>query len=85
VATLDAELVVAGAARRYSRAATVAWIAWPPQRSLAELDRLLGRHGLTGLALTGPAGSGLLGARTGGAFAHRVRRALDPDDRFPEV
>jgi glycolate oxidase FAD binding subunit len=85
VPALDAELAVAGAARRYSRAATLAWIAWPPQRSPAELDGLLRRLGLAGVALTGTAGSGLLGARTGGAFALRVRRALDPHNRFPEV
>jgi glycolate oxidase FAD binding subunit len=85
VAALDAELAHTCAARRYSRAATMAWIAWPPQRSLAELDLVLLRLGLTGLALTGPEGSGLLGARTGGAFAHRVRRALDPHNRFPEL
>jgi glycolate oxidase FAD binding subunit len=85
VPALDAELSSAGAARRYSRAATVAWIAWPGQRRLAELDVLLSRLGLAGLSLTGPAGSGLLGARTGGAFARRVRRALDPHNRFPEL
>jgi glycolate oxidase FAD binding subunit len=82
---LDAELAAAAAARRYSRAATLAWIAWPAQRPLSELDRVLRRLGLSALALRGPAGSGLLGARTGGAFALRVRRALDPHDRFPEV
>jgi glycolate oxidase FAD binding subunit len=85
VQALDAELARVGAARRYSRAATLAWIAWLAHCPLADLDALLRRLGLTGLALTGPAGSGLLGARAGGAFARRVRRALDPHNRFPEI
>jgi glycolate oxidase FAD binding subunit len=85
VPALDAGLARAGAARRYSRAANLAWIAWPAEGSLAELDRLLGRLGLPGLVLTGPAGSGRLGAHTGGVFAERVRCALDPDRRFPEI
>ncbi len=34
------------------------------------------------MRLTGPPGTVLLGAASGGAFADRVRRALDPDGRF---
>ncbi|HEY2317471.1 MAG TPA: FAD-binding protein [Solirubrobacteraceae bacterium] len=85
VPALDAELARAGAARRYSRAATLAWIAWPEPRPVTGLDLVLRRLGLTGLALTGRPSSGLLGARTGGAFAQRVRRGLDPHNRFPGV
>jgi glycolate oxidase FAD binding subunit len=85
VPALDAELAGAGAIRRYGRAANLAWIAWPAERPLAGLDLLLGRLGLPGLVLTGPPGSGRLGARSGGVFAQRVRSALDPDSRFPEI
>jgi glycolate oxidase FAD binding subunit len=85
VPALDAELARAGATRRYSRAATLAWIGWPALRPVTGLDLLLRRLGLTGLALTGLPGSGLLGVPTGGAFAQRVRRGLDPHNRFPEV
>ena len=48
VPALDAGLAAAGAARRYSRAATLAWIAWSEHRSSQELDRLLRRLDLTG-------------------------------------
>jgi hypothetical protein len=58
----------------------LAWVAAPP----AELDALLRERGLSGVALRGSGGP-LLGVRRGGAFAARIRAALDPDGRFPEV
>jgi glycolate oxidase FAD binding subunit len=67
--------------RRYSRGGNLAWIAAP----LADLDALLAERGLSGVALRGAGAGPLLGVRTGGAFAARVRRALDPDGRFLEV
>jgi glycolate oxidase FAD binding subunit len=86
VAALDSVLAQAGAQRRYG--ARVAWVGWPGEQSLALLDVELGRLGLAGMVLLAPdhAEHGpLLGRRDGGAFAARVRRALDPDDRFLEV
>jgi glycolate oxidase FAD binding subunit len=71
-----------GVARRYSRAGAAGWLAWPPDRPLEELDALLRVAGAGGVRLTGPPGAVLLGATGGGAFADRVRRALDPDGRF---
>ncbi|HWM11669.1 MAG TPA: FAD-linked oxidase C-terminal domain-containing protein, partial [Solirubrobacteraceae bacterium] len=79
-ARLDAGL--AGVTRRYSAGATAGWIAWPPDRPLGDLDGLLRDAGSAGIRLTGPPGPVELGARTGGAFAERVRRGLDPDGRF---
>ena len=79
-AALDRSL--AGAARRYTRAGGAGWVAWPPDRALEELDALLRDAGAAGVRLTGPPGMVLLGATSGGAFADRVRRALDPDGRF---
>lgn len=84
VPALQAALDGAGAAVRYGNAANVAWIAWPQEQPLARLDETLGTLGLTGTALTGPPHARVLGARRGGAFAARLRAALDPDNRFPE-
>ena len=82
VAALDAALGGAGAHARYTRGANAAWIAWPEERDLAELDAVLAGLGLVGMALTGASHRALLGAPGGGAFADRVRSAMDPDDRF---
>jgi glycolate oxidase FAD binding subunit len=73
---------LAGVPRRYSAGATAGWIAWPPDRPLGDLDGRLRVAGAAGVRLTGPPGPVELGARTGGAFAERVRRGLDPDGRF---
>jgi glycolate oxidase len=80
LARLDARLD--GVPRRYSAGATAGWLDWPDDRPLAELDRLLCDTGAAAVRLTGPPGPVLLGATTGGAFAERVRRGLDPDGRF---
>jgi glycolate oxidase FAD binding subunit len=84
VVALDAAVAAAGAAVRYSLGANVAWIAWPAARALDELDGELRALDLAGVVLTGEPGRPLLGAPRGGAFAARVRRALDPDARFLE-
>ncbi len=66
--------------RRYARGGHLAWVVAPP----AELDAELQDCGLSGVALRGDGGP-LLGVRNGGAFAARLRTALDPDGRFREV
>ncbi len=81
VAGLDGALD--GAPRWLSIGANVAWVAWPPDRPIAALDAALAGLGRTGMVLRG-ADARLLGARPGGAFAARVRDALDPDRRFGE-
>lgn len=89
VAELDAALATSGAMRRYSGLRS-ALVAWPRELGLVALDEQLYRLGLPGIALLAPSGGAdemlpLLGRRDGGAFAVRVRRALDPDARFLEV
>ena len=85
VGALQAALAPIGARVRYSRGANVAWVAWPEDRPLAQLDASLSSLGLAGMVLTGPADRILLGMRGGGAFGARIRAALDPHSRFPEA
>jgi len=85
VAGLEAALEAAGARARYSLGANVAWVAWPADRPLEELDTALTALELAGMVLTGAPGRVLLGRTGGGAFATRVRAALDPDARFLEA
>jgi glycolate oxidase FAD binding subunit len=70
---------------RLSLGANLAWIAWPRERPIADLDRRLTKLGLRGLRLNGEGGRPLLGEARGGAFGARIRRALDPDERFLEL
>jgi glycolate oxidase FAD binding subunit len=82
IETLDPCLAAADAQRRYSVAGNVAWIAWPADRALAELDDILRRAGLSGLVIRGPAERVRLGVDGARAFVDRIKRALDPDGRF---
>jgi len=82
---LDAVLAEAGAARRYATGANLGWVAWPGERPLAELDAALHDLDAAAVRLSGPPGDVLLGRRRGGAFAARVRSALDPHARFLEA
>ncbi|CAA9504147.1 MAG: Glycolate dehydrogenase, FAD-binding subunit GlcE [uncultured Solirubrobacteraceae bacterium] len=84
VAEVQAVLEPAGAPVRYSLGANAAWIAWPEDQDLSALDGVLSALGVAGMVLTGPSHRRLLGAPGGGAFADRIRAALDPDDRFPK-
>jgi glycolate oxidase FAD binding subunit len=84
VPALDGALAAASAIARYSLAANVAWIAWPESRPIEQLDDELRTLRLAGVVLTGAPGRPLIGASRGGAFAARIRSALDPDGRFPE-
>jgi glycolate oxidase FAD binding subunit len=83
VVPLDLELERHGARRRYGLAANVAWIGWPEGAPLDLLSDLLAGHGLSGLAVTGPAlDQPLLGASTGGAFRGRITAGIDPAGVF---
>ncbi|MDQ6607581.1 MAG: FAD-binding protein [Actinomycetota bacterium] len=82
---LQAALAPSGARVRYSLAGNLGWLAWPEDRDLAELDAALRSLELAGVVLTGSSGRGLIGRIGGGAFATRVRSALDPHARFLEV
>lgn len=88
---LEAALEQTSAVRRYSAGGQVAWLSWP--HAVDVLDTELARLGLAGLAILGPASAvgsvgpiGLIGASPSRhAFAARVKAALDPAARFPEL
>ncbi len=83
VVALDAELAGRGVTRRYGLGANVAWVAWPVAAPIEDLSDLLAAQALSAVVLTGPPlPEPLLGAATGGAFARRVTRALDPAGVF---
>jgi glycolate oxidase FAD binding subunit len=82
---LEAALDAAGAVRRYGTGGNLGWLAWPADRPLADLSAALSEVEAAGLRLTGPPGHVLLGRVRRGAFAQRVRSALDPHGRFLEV
>jgi glycolate oxidase FAD binding subunit len=82
VPLLDAGLPP-GVSRRYSAGGTLAWLAWPGSES--DLEELLSRLGLSGLVVLGEAQRVRLGSLSGGAFAHRVKAALDPSGLWAEV
>ena len=80
VTALDAKLEAAGASRRYSVACNAAFIEWPCEKPLAELDTLLTSLHLGAIALS--TDSIWLGKRTGFGFLERVKAALDPQNKF---
>jgi hypothetical protein len=59
------------------------WLAWPATAS--DLTALLTSLNLTGLVLRGQAEQPLIGRPLQPDFGRRVKQALDPDGRFPEV
>ena len=80
------ELLPAGAARRYCNGLNLAWLSWPEEEPLERLATALAAAGLIGVVMSGaPPARPLLGAARGGAFAARIRAALDPDHRFLEL
>ncbi|MCK5314445.1 MAG: hypothetical protein KAJ53_04955 [Anaerolineales bacterium] len=80
---LHAELSARAATICYSVGANLAWIAW--RESLDMLDALLVAQDLSGLLIFGASESPRLGVRVGESFAHRVKAALDPINRWVEV
>jgi glycolate oxidase FAD binding subunit len=86
VAALDAALAaIDGTQARYGIGGTVAWISWPASSPLDQLDAILREFKLPGMVLLGPPDHPFLGPSTGGAFAARIVKALDPNSRFLEV
>ncbi len=82
-AQLEKELVECRHSRRYSCAGNVLWISWDAE--LDRLDSLLKTHNLAGLLIWGPAQRTVLGAWEPGEFAQRIKRALDPGDKFSNL
>lgn len=83
IPALDLALERTGVDRRYAAGGQLAWLGWPEERKLADLDRLLGELGLAGLALDRPGERCRLGVDLARPFLNRVKRALDPLGRFP--
>lgn len=81
IPTLEEHLDEQEARRRYSVGGTVAWVAG--LGSLAGLDALLRELHLSGLVIRGNVAWPYLGVSKGQSFAARVKRVLDPDQRFP--
>lgn len=81
IPVLEQVLHAHGAQRRYIGGGAVAWIAWPGD--LAALDAYLTQLQVSGLVLRGDAAWPFVGARAGAALAVRVKRVLDPANRFP--
>ncbi|MFO7635185.1 MAG: hypothetical protein R6W76_21755, partial [Caldilinea sp.] len=83
VPVLEQVLASQGALRRYMAGASQAWIAWPGELSV--LDSYLTQLQLGGLVIRGQTGWPFLGARAGASLAARVKRVLDPFNRFPTL
>lgn len=86
VARLDKAVERQEVPRRYGVAGNVAWLTWPPDRPLGELDLA----GYSALVVRGPRLHGVspwLGpsAKRAAPFARRIKEALDPERRLPEL
>ena len=78
--------VAAFCAMQVMMMAAPAYFSAPGELPLEGLDAALRSLGLTGVALTGPPPPvPLLGTDPAGAFAERVRGAIDPERRFLEL
>jgi glycolate oxidase FAD binding subunit len=71
--------------RRYVAGCSVLWLAWAPERPLSELGRLLARQQLAGQVVVGEASAPLIGELPGLPFYRRLKRALDPEERFRDL
>jgi glycolate oxidase FAD binding subunit len=71
--------------RRYSAGCSVLWLAWPAHGPLAELEALLAPLRRVGQLVTGAATAALVGEPSGLGFYRRLKRALDPPERFPDL
>ncbi|MEZ4865308.1 MAG: FAD-binding protein [Caldilineaceae bacterium] len=81
LAELEAAVAPHSSQRRYAVGGDLLWLAWPG--SLATLDELLCQQKSSGLVIQGETDRPLLGLRSGGAFAQRIKQALDPEGRLP--
>jgi glycolate oxidase FAD binding subunit len=67
--------------RRYGAAGQVAWVAW--NGDLTELESVLRELELSALVFMGETDNPILGAGPDARMLERVKRALDPDGKFP--
>lgn len=83
IPAMENELQSSEAIRRYCVGGNVAWVAWPADDD--KLDNLLRRLSLVGMRVLGPYGRVFLGIHSNTVFARRVKQALDPHNRFPQL
>ncbi|HHY53871.1 MAG TPA: FAD-binding protein [Chloroflexi bacterium] len=83
IPVLEQVLHAHGAQRRYFGGGAAVWIAWTGE--LDTLDAFLTTLQLSGLILRGAAPWPFIGARPGATLAARVKRVLDPTNRFPTL
>jgi glycolate oxidase FAD binding subunit len=72
-----------GVSCRYLFGGATAWMEWAG--SSKDLDSILRERSLTGLLFRGPGVPHLIGPVTGSGFSERIKKTLDPDDRFPPI
>lgn len=70
--------------RRYSVAGNVAWLSWPKDHGIEQLDSRLTQLHLQGLVIQGDAARSRIGEQGSRQFLDRVKSVLDPQGRFPE-
>lgn len=88
LAQLDAGLAELGATRRYTVGGNLAWVALPGH--LAPLDALLRQQQISGVVLRASTSESdpadpFIGRSIASPFLARVRQALDPTRRFPDL
>jgi glycolate oxidase FAD binding subunit len=83
VLSLNSQLKKKQASVRYTVGANLAWIAW--RGTIEELDKLLLESGLSGLVILGLPGQAKIGIHSRDSFYSRIKKALDPTDRWAEV
>lgn len=82
VIELERSLAETMVPRRYSVAGNLVWLRWPGTRPLGQLDELLRYHGLGGSVVLGQCSRYRLGVRGDATILSRIKRALDPDNKF---
>jgi len=71
--------------RRYGNAGNVAWLAWPENEAIVELDRMLAKADLSGLVFRGKAGMPNIGSWPRASVMDGVKRVFDPEGKFPPL
>lgn len=82
IPNLEASLPGVGYRRRYSVGGNICWVADDDD---AELERVLSSLSLNAVRLFGEPGSRIAAPGRPCAFSARIKRALDPHGRFPEI
>ncbi|MFP6901046.1 MAG: FAD-binding protein [Opitutales bacterium] len=85
IAKLDEALRPLGVLRRYALSGNVAWLAWPDVERVVEIDVVLRKLELSGLILMGDGDGTIIGYRRDFTIQAQIKRALDPQGRFPAL